>query len=176
MEFRDDISGNMDKSAHISKDGLYRYALMRIWPWDSGNGPMTFVMLNPSTADAEVDDQTIRRCTGFARRENATGFNVTNLFAFRATNPADLNRAQDSVGQDWAMHVYYDLQFCAWFKGTLVFAWGAYDHPLLSAQITRITETAADFGLQPMCLGCTKSGAPRHPSRLAINTELEPWP
>jgi len=75
------------RGAVISDCGTYRYALARYW----GPGPeLAFVMLNPSTADASVDDPTIRRCMGFARRENLGGIVVANLFALRATDPSAL--------------------------------------------------------------------------------------
>ena len=51
---------------------------------------MNFIMLNPSTADDEFDDATIRRCVGFAKRWGFHGLVVTNLFAYRATKPSDL--------------------------------------------------------------------------------------
>src|SRR5689334_16488446 len=75
------------KAASISECGRYRYSLHR-W-WGAGER-LYFVMLNPSTADAEVDDPTIRRCMGFARTLGFDGIGVVNLYAFRATKPADL--------------------------------------------------------------------------------------
>lgn len=76
--------------ATISPDGQYRYDLGRRW----GEGPLlAFVMLNPSTADAEVDDPTIRRCVGFAKREGCGGIIVRNLFAFRTPSPKALKAA-----------------------------------------------------------------------------------
>jgi len=72
--------------AIVSDDGLYRYRLWR--RWDAECPTMVWIMLNPSTADAEVDDPTIRRCIGFARREHCGGIEVVNLYALRATNPA----------------------------------------------------------------------------------------
>ena len=82
-------------TAVISQDGLYRYHLERRW----SDAPfLTFVMLNPSTADAEIDDPTIRRCVGFSKREGAGGIAVVNLYAFRATSPADLRQASAPYG------------------------------------------------------------------------------
>lgn len=71
------------KDATISDCGKYRYRLSRIW--EPGRPVATFVMLNPSTADATNDDATIRKCMGFARRWNLGGIHVGNLFAYRAS-------------------------------------------------------------------------------------------
>src|ERR1700744_1291942 len=67
----------------------HRFTLMRNW---MGSGEIVnFVMLNPSTADDKFDDPTIRKCCGFAKRWGYSGIIVTNLFAFRATDPKDLH-------------------------------------------------------------------------------------
>lgn len=84
--------------AVVSGDGRYRYALTRTWRPDAPL--LTFVMLNPSTADAYADDPTIRRCIGFARREGAAGIRVANLFAYRATSPAALVGPVDAAADD----------------------------------------------------------------------------
>lgn len=73
--------------ADLSEDGVYRYELGR--RWDAGP-VMGLVMLNPSIADAELDDATIRKVTKFARREGLAGLRVVNLFAWRGRRPADL--------------------------------------------------------------------------------------
>ncbi len=74
----------------------YRYWLER----DKGSNPLVFVMLNPSTADAELDDPTIRRCRRFAADNGYTGIVVVNLYAYRATKPKDLFSADDPIGQE----------------------------------------------------------------------------
>ena len=86
----------MIRTADVSPCGRYRYALGRRW----GDGPgLVFVMLNPSTADAERDDPTIRKCMSYARRWGYFRVIVVNLFAFRATDPKDL-RAAIAIGDD----------------------------------------------------------------------------
>lgn len=89
----------MIRSASLSGCGTFRYDLGRVW--DPGNPRrVLWVMLNPSTADADVDDPAIRRCVAFSKREGAGGLTVTNLFAFRASNPAALVDASDPVGPE----------------------------------------------------------------------------
>lgn len=66
----------LTSSAALSPDGIYRYNLTRTW----GAGPIaTFLMLNPSTADADVDDPTIRRCLGFAKSWGCSSLRVANV-------------------------------------------------------------------------------------------------
>ena len=107
-------------AATISPCGLYRYELVRAW----GDPPFcAFVMLNPSTADGAEDDNTIRRCVGFAQRFGFGGFSVVNLFAFRATKPEAMLAAADPVGPDNDAHILGALA-----AAQRVFAaWGAWD-------------------------------------------------
>src|SRR5258708_25884820 len=89
-----DLDG-VEKGAVLSDDLVYRYELTR--RWDSR--PMvTWVMLNPSIADAEVDDLTVTKCCGFTQRWGWGGIRVVNLFALRATNPKELHDHPDPVG------------------------------------------------------------------------------
>lgn len=115
------------------------------------------VMLNPSTADATKDDPTIRRCIGFAVRERFGGVEILNLFAFRATAPADLKAAADPVGPDNDQHLR-DL-FAR--HRTILAAWGAHGAHLGRAEA--IIRLAANRGTTLTCLGRTARGHPRHP-------------
>ena len=78
--------------AVISQDERHRYSLTR----RCGNGPRVccWIMLNPSTADATTDDPTIRRCVRFTQAWGYNALTVVNLYAWRATDPADLRNAQ----------------------------------------------------------------------------------
>jgi hypothetical protein len=144
-----------EKSAVISECGRYRYWLERKWSYKP---MMIFSMLNPSTADGTLDDPTIRRCVGFARREYCGGIIVVNLFAGRATDPDDLFRMDDPVGPDndkaWRN---------AFSQGDpqIVCAWGAEKRA--TKQAKKFLEAANAMGRHPLCLGTSKEGAPRHP-------------
>lgn len=153
----------VQKFADLSPDGVYRYSLGRIWGAEMN--ALSFIMLNPSTADANEDDPTIRKCVGFARRLGYTGIVVANLFAYRATDPADLKRAMregaDVVGphNDDAISI---LLHAALTSGSgVVAAWGAHapDH--------RVQQILAMPGSRALCtLGLTAKGVPRHPLML----------
>lgn len=157
-------------SAIISPCGTYRYLLTRRW---AEAGPSAcFVMLNPSTADAEVDDPTIRRCIGFAKREGCALLTVVNLYGLRATDPADLVAAiragRDAVGPDNVGRVRHALREA----DIRIAAWGA--HPaatMLPAGIVR-------GSIRPIvmhALGVTRDGEPRHPLYLRSDAPLTRW-
>lgn len=103
----------------FSPDRVYRYTLWREW----GDGPYAmFIGLNPSTADETKDDPTIRRCIGFAKDWGYGSLCMTNLFAFRATDPKVMMAADDPVGADNDTH----LSQCAATAGVVVAAWGSH--------------------------------------------------
>lgn len=162
----------VQRSAEISDDGLYRYELRRAW------GPslrtMTFVMLNPSVADALRDDQTIRRCLHYARREGCGRLLVVNLYALRSTDPKALLTHPDPVGplnDETLARVLADTLDHATLKPLpVVAAWGGKAGP---DRVARFLELAR--GRPLLCLGETKDGAPRHPSRLGNEQPLTRW-
>lgn len=152
----------MEKSALLSSCGKYRYWLKRRW----GRGQVVcWVMLNPSTADAEIDDPTIRRCVGFSQGWGYGGMYVVNLFAYRATDPAELKRMTNAVGignDGWIVRL-------AVRSHRVVCAWG--NHGGLRGSTVR---SLLD-GLHPMCLGRTKSGSPKHPLYVKSSVALESY-
>lgn len=152
------------RSATFDATRTYRYALERRW---SEASPAVFVMLNPSTADANADDPTIRRCTAFAKREGCGGLIVVNLFALRATDPQELYSHPDPVGPQNDGILYE-----ATHQGSpLIAAWGAHgtlhDRAETVARLLEFNDV--------MCLGTTKNGHPRHPLYVHGNTPLTVW-
>jgi len=133
---------------------VYRYTLTRAW---TSATRMRFIMLNPSTADQTVDDPTIRRCVGFAKREGFGGIEVVNLFALRATDPAVLRAHPDPVGPD------NDHAICRVLQETdfVVAAWGA--HPYAMPRAREVLRIVREVRVIPMCFGVTKGRSPRHP-------------
>lgn len=149
--------------ALISDCGKYRYKLWRRW----ADGPgVTWVMLNPSTADAAVDDPTIRRCIGFAKDWGAGRIDVVNLFAYRATDPEQLKKVQDPIG------LVNDaiLMEAAHDSDMMVAAWGLH-----GSWWGRSYEVIRHLQLfqTVFCLGYCKNGEPRHPLMLGARTSLE---
>lgn len=161
----------MRREARISECGAYRYTLSRKWSTDFY--PMVFVMMNPSTADAEVDDPTIRRCIGFAQREHLNAIMVVNLFAFRATSPKDMLAAADPIGpenDDLLASVFFNA---AMRGAPIVAAWGVHGaHKKRDRAVLRIAQSQ---GAKLQCLGVTKGGHPKHPLYLASDAALAEW-
>ena len=90
----------MLRSAKLSEDWKYRYTLWRVKSPQSPEPCVLFIVLNPSTADALVDDRTVRRCVGFASAWGYERMCIANLFAYRATDPTDMRKADDPIGPE----------------------------------------------------------------------------
>lgn len=130
-------------------------------------------MLNPSTADAAVDDPTIRRCVGFAKSYGFGGIEVVNLYAYRATNPEDLQLVDDPVGQPDNTDT---LISAAKTLGVIVCAWGtgAKKAPYGASHAAEVLGWLCKFGAQTFSLGpLTKEGYPKHPLYISGGTKLE---
>ncbi len=151
------------RDATFSLCGAYRYRLGR--RWDAGAGRACFVMLNPSTADAERDDPTIRRCIGFAQRWGYSSLEVVNLFAFRATNPAALRDAGDPIGADSDRFI----EEAASGSDRVVCAWGADRFAQASGRATDVLAILKGCS-EARCLGVTSEGHPRHPLYVRAET------
>lgn len=157
----------LDESAYggaiFSTCRTWRYLLRR--HWDPGVEPLVVIGLNPSTADETTDDQTIRRCIGYAQSWGCGGLMMMNAYALRSTDPKGLWRVDDPVGpenDEWLLRVaerYPDTTFLA--------AWGVHCEP-------ERAETVAGLLPRLACLGLTKAGGPRHP--LYMPGDLAPRP
>lgn len=168
----------MIRDAYISDCRKYRWWLTRIW--DPALPILAFVMLNPSTANAETDDPTIRRCIGFARRDGYGGICVFNLYAFRATNPKSLTAAAAAAAaaNDFTERLVTEqwLAYAATHFGRIVCAWGCLSnssrHKRVSSTMPILRESTQT---RLLCLGRTTSGEPRHPLYVRKDQPLLPF-
>ena len=150
--------GEIMRDPIISDDNKYRYQLSRIW--DKDKPTILFIMLNPSTADANVDDQTIRRVMNFAESWGYGGVFVGNLYAFRSTDPKGLRHTDDPIGPENIQHI----QTLIGLTDKIVYAWGNHH---------KEPEWLKDLVDTPYCIDISKNGnIPKHPSRL--NKDLQP--
>jgi len=154
--------GNKTRDTIFSPCRTYRYTLWR--EWIGGEGYAMFVGLNPSTADETQDDPTIRRCISFAKAWGYAGMCMTNLFAYRATDPEDMKAVDDPVGPENDAN----LMDVARGAGVIVAAWGVHG--------THKGRNSAVLAILPAlhCMALTKDGHPGHP--LYLRKTLTPVP
>lgn len=158
-------------NAALSACGKHRFWLTRRWGLDRPDRTLVFVMLNPSTADAQTDDPTIRRCKAFAAREGYTRLDVVNLFTYRTPSPAELWALPEAERNHSSADGH--LVDTALIMPTLVCAWGAvpkHAHTRVG-QVARVLSAVSTL----VCLGTTKNGMPRHPLYVRSDQPLEPW-
>ena len=165
-------------AAVFSSCGGYRWWLQRTWQPERPT--LVFVGLNPSCADGQRDDPTLRRLVAYGRRWGFGRLEVINLFGAVATTPAALKRMADPVGADneawirrclrrlgpWRCEAIParesagavpvgplgSLLWLGWGNGG---AWRGRDRALLAL--------VAEFAVKPFALCRTASGQPRHP-------------
>lgn len=149
----------------------YRYRLVRLW--DESLPSICFLMLNPSTADAFINDATIERCQ---RRAIANGYGkmtIINLFPYRETDSKLLGKVED---------LFCDLEETniqiieAVKESTITIAgWG--NHPLATARAKQVYELLAENGLNQKlwALAVNNDGSPQHPLYISYSAEPKNW-
>lgn len=158
------------RGAVLSEDGLYRYRLWRTLKLTSEPKRCTFVMLNPSTADANKDDATIKKILRFASKWGMDHLDVVNLFAFRATQPKDCMAAQDPVGPENDRHIIEAVTGA----NVVVLAWGTQG--TARGRNQTVLNMLKAHGASPQALWFTDAGHPQHPLYLPLSSELKPFP
>ena len=173
------ISGS---EASLSSDGLYRWWLRRCL--GTGEGCLIFLGLNPSRADGQRDDPTLRRLIGFTRQWGYRELLVLNLFARMSPSPAVLLRVKDPIGEQndailncWLNHWSRTSGIELWC------GWGVNGARLDRAQVVfeviqRLLPERRRLvpdSPHPLMLGRTASGQPRHPLYAPRNACLRPF-
>lgn len=141
----------LESGAIFSSCRTWRYKLWRVW--DGSKPSLNVIGLNPSTADETANDPTIRRCIGFAWDWGYGGLLMTNIFAFRATDPRMMKKSPDPVGPEndrW-------LKEAAANAGLVIAAWGNHGAFMERGEAVRKMVP----GLR--CFRVTKPGHPEHP-------------
>jgi len=156
-------------SAILSEDGRYRYQLHRkVQSPLRWNRSALFVMLNPSTADADLIDPTLATCLLFAREWGCSDLWLGNLFAYRSTDWKACQRDPDPVGPENDAHLVEMAQKAE----ILLCAWGAHAraiHPMRARHVAKLLHAATDKPL--FALDINKDGSPRHPLYVPLATE-----
>ncbi len=167
MITRTHLKGDAESVATYSDCERYRYALTRVWAPDGRHA--AFVMLNPSTATEVQNDPTVERCERRARALGFGAFTVTNIFAWRDTDPRKMRAATDPVGpgNDAA------IRDACRSADQIIAAWGTH-----GAHLDRggdVRALLAGLGRPVHHLGLTKDGHPKHPLYIAYNVQPMPW-
>lgn len=157
-------------TAVISECGKYRYWLER---GEAAAPYVAWVLANPSTADAELDDPTVRKARGFTERWGYKRFVFVNVFAYRSTDPKGLLGVKDAVGPENERYIREAVMRA----DLVVAAWGnAIVKPKRPQAAWTRREVIAKATIKPvMCLGYTADRSPRHPLMLAYSTQLETY-
>lgn len=151
-----------------------------------GARPLVSIGVNPSTADADTDDQTMRKEQGYARRWECGRLIKVNMYGYRATDIKDMwaaeKRGVDIVGampgfhNDW--YILHAIQLAIEHDGIVLAAWGKH------AKLGRVIEVLRKIhdrypqwlsgnGLQ--CLGTNGDGSPKHTLYLGLALAPHRW-
>ncbi len=159
--------GDAASTAVYSDCERYRYLLTRVW--DPAGAAALFIMLNPSTATEVQNDPTVERCERRARTLGFGAFRVTNIFAWRDTDPRAMRRAADPVGPENDRAI---LDSCPW-ADRIICAWGTHGaHLERGPAVEAMLRTT---GLPLYHLGLSKAGHPKHPLYIGYAEPPQPW-
>jgi len=167
MITRSHTKGDAPSVAVYSDCERYRYSLTRVW--DPAGDKALFVMLNPSTATEVQNDPTVERCERRARTLGFGAFRVTNIFAWRDTDPRLMRAAADPVGPENDAAI---LEGAAW-ADRIIAAWGTHGAHL--ARGPEVERLLRQTGMPLFTLGLTKEGHPKHPLYIGYAKQPEPW-
>lgn len=148
--------------------GEFRYRLWRTW--DETRPHLLWVLLNPSIANDQLDDPTLKRCKAFSKEWGYGALEIVNLFAFRATHPQDLYTTPDPIG---AMNDFHIADAATRATRTIV-AWGTSGiYQQRDQAVLALLHHHASQSLY--CLGTTRNGCPRHPLYIPHSAVLVPY-
>ncbi|SDX30885.1 hypothetical protein SAMN05444358_104236 [Ruegeria halocynthiae] len=167
MITRTHTKGDAPSTAVYSDCEKYRYSLTRIW--DPTGRKALFVMLNPSTATEVQNDPTVERCERRARALGFGAFQVTNIFAWRDTDPRKMRAAADPVGPENDATILSGVDWA----DQIIAAWGT--HGAHQERGPAVEHLLRGTGQPLYQLGLTKDGHPRHPLYIAYTQQPEPW-
>jgi hypothetical protein len=171
MKCMTDADHTVERGAHLSDCGTYRYRLWR--EWDKSRPTLVFLMLNPSAADHRVDDPTVTRCFARAVVNNFGRLEVANLFPLRATNPDELLIHPDPLGpRSRANSAILEAVDIA---SMVICAWGS--HEAVATRVTDVLHLLAITNMRGKLfhLGLNLDGSPKHPLYIAAGTHAHPF-
>ena len=161
----------IDSSVEFSPCEKFRYSLCRTF--ESGEGSINFIMLNPSTADLVHNDPTINRCEQRAITEGFGEMVITNIFAYRATEPKDMKAFYGKKPcREYEVN-FEKIRGFAESADKVICAWG--NHGAFMDTADRVREVLKPYQQKVFYLKLNKSGEPQHPLYLAAAMEAVNW-
>ena len=148
----------MIKSAILSKNRKHRYLLSRIW--DLNNENILFIMLNPSSADEDIDDATTTKVISFSKKWGYGGLHICNLYTYRTSSPKKLFSVPKNKRGSNKSEIKNYAKKCS----KIVYAWGNKEKvpPWLNQMVPN-----------PSFIELSKEGVPKHPLYLKSNLKLK---
>ena len=157
--------------AVFSEDGRYR-PLMRRWLGDAfPDRYLLFIGMNPSTADAAVNDPTCAREWTFTQREGFDAMVKANVGDYRATDPKML--LQPGVEASSPANLPAIRQAAAG-AARVILCHGKLNKALAPAG-RALVEALTQDGVPLWCFGTNGDGSPKHPLYLRGDTAIVPW-
>jgi len=150
-------------------DHRRRLELTRVWDYELSC--ISFIGLNPSTANNISDDATIRRCVSFAKREGYGSIRMYNLFSAISTDPKQLMKIlKDNPDLLEENNQFLYNTVCNFTP--VICCWGSLSKDLLFIQQSKLIKESI---VNPLCFGTNKDGNPKHPLYLSLTTPLIPF-
>lgn len=159
---------NLQNDCTFSPCRSYRYTWSRSLGQDGP--PCLFIMLNPSIADEQIVDPTVRKDIGYATRWGHGRLIICNLFAWCATKPKDMLAASDPIGPDNDRHILREAAHVIDCGGIVIAAWGNDGAHRGRSRI--VLAMLAAHGIPLHALKINGNGEPAHP--LYLRGDLQP--
>lgn len=159
----------------FSEDRVYRYTLWREWSMGilepDNPGYVNFICLNPSTATETLDDPTMRKCIKFAKSWGYSAMCVTNIFAFRSTDPEGMKVAPEPIGKDND----YFIQTVANDAEHVIAAWSQHASFKGRGRAVKTMLDRLGISMHYLRMGTGKDPQPWHPLYLPDSTKPQLW-
>ena len=150
----------------------YRYIL-----GTRGKNPLICIGINPSTAEPDNLDNTLKSVERIALGNGFDSFIMFNVYAQRATNPDTMERTCNILLHKENLEAFrYVLSISE--KPAIWAAWGAIieKRKYLSACVRDMLEVGEEYGASWYCAGAiTKKGHPHHPLYLRKDEKIKPF-
>ena len=156
MDMALSIKNNILSKAKFSIDKKHRYELSR--HWDLSKSDILFIMLNPSIANEDIDDPTIKRLISFTREFKYGGFFVANLYTYITpySKTLDTSIGLTKLNLKTIKNLVNKVD-------EVIYAWG---------NSIKEPQELKNLVKNPKCFGKNLNGTPKHPLYLSSNSKL----